>query len=241
MARRIPPLVSSTGGLPRGGELPHILTSAFDRVLAVQRPVVLAHLRDIRRRSPQASNAEIMGILERRYLAAVTSGGALVGVAAVVPGIGTAVTLTLSSAETLGFLETTALFTQSVSEVHGLAITDPQRARALVMTLMLGNEGSELVRQLAGQATGSNVSRSAFWGELVTTRIPRAVMGPLAGQLRRAFMKKYVAQGSASVLAKELPFGVGAVFGGVGNNIMGRRVVHASRLAFGPLTHHSER
>jgi hypothetical protein len=237
MARRIPPIVSSTGGLPHGGELPHVLTSGFDRVLAVHRPVVLAHLRDIRRRSPQATNTEIVGILERRYLAAVTSGGALVGVAAVVPGIGTGVTLALSGAETLGFLETTALFTQSVSEVHGLAITDPQRARALVMTLMLGSEGSELVRQLAGQASGSSVSRSAFWGELVTTRIPRAVMGPLAGQLRRAFMKKYAAQGSASILGKAMPFGIGAVVGGVGNNILGRRVVHSARMAFGPLSH----
>jgi hypothetical protein len=221
--------------MPHGGDLPPFVATGFDRVLAVHRPVVLAHLRDIRRRSPNATNAEIVNILERRYLAAVTSGGALVGATAVVPGIGTGITLALSGAETLGFLETTALFTQSVSEVHGLSITDPQRARALVMTLMLGTEGSELVRQLAGQASGTSVSRSVFWGELVTTRIPRAVMGPLAGRLRRAFLKKFAAQGGVSFLGKALPFGVGAVVGGVGNNIMGRRVVHASRMAFGPL------
>jgi hypothetical protein len=36
-----------------------------------------------------ASTAEIVRMLERRYLAAVTTGGAAVGATAVVPGIGT--------------------------------------------------------------------------------------------------------------------------------------------------------
>ena len=68
-----------------------------------------------------------MRILERRYLAAVTTGGAAVGATAVVPGIGTGVTLALSGVETLGFLEATALYAQSVAEVHGIAVENPDR------------------------------------------------------------------------------------------------------------------
>ena len=66
---------------------------------------------------------------------------------AVIPGIGTGVTLALSGLETAGFLEATALFAQSVAEVHGIAVDNPDRARALVMTLMLGREGGRLLRR----------------------------------------------------------------------------------------------
>ena len=72
-------------------------------------------------------------MLERRYLAAVTTGGAAVGATAVVPGIGTGVTLALSGVETVGFLEATTLFAQSVAEVHGIAGRESRsgaRARA---------------------------------------------------------------------------------------------------------------
>ena len=50
-------------------------------------------------------------------------------------------TLALSGVETAGFLEASALFAQSVTEVHGIAVDDPERARALVMTMMLGYGG----------------------------------------------------------------------------------------------------
>ena len=149
------------GGLPPTGSEEHPLTiRALDRVLAIQRPVVLAHLRSIRLRHPEASSAEIVRILERRYLAAVTTGGAAVGATAVVPGIGTGVTLALSGVETVAFLEATTLFAQSVAEVHGIPVADPGRARALVLTLMLGKEGVDLVAQLGqsrAEAVGSVV------------------------------------------------------------------------------------
>ena len=233
MARKLKPLVSPTGGAPQGGELPTGFVKGFDRVLAVQRPVVLAHIRSIRRRNPNASPTQMITILERRYLAAVTTGGAAVGATAVIPGVTTGITLVLSGVETMGFLEATALFAQSVSEIHGLPIEDPERARALVMTMMLGKEGSDLVRQLAGQAQGVGIARSAYWGELVTTSIPRTILGPLTDRLKNSFIKQFTTRGSASFLGKALPFGIGAVVGGSGNHILGKRVVRSSRVAFG--------
>nr|WP_240607348.1 hypothetical protein [Cryobacterium aureum] len=227
-------MLSSTGGTPQGGALPTGFVKGFDRVLAVHRPVVLAHIRSIRRRNPHASPEQIVRILEKRYLAAVTTGGAAVGATAVIPGVGTGITLALSGVETAGFLEATALFTQSVSEVHGIAVEDPDRARALVMTMMLGREGSDLVRQLAGQATGSGTARNTYWGELITNSLPRAILGPLTDRLKSAFLRQFATRGSASLLGKALPFGIGAVIGGAGNHILGSKVMHASRLAFGP-------
>lgn len=221
-------------GVPPVGSTEHpLMVRGLDRVLSIQRPLVLAHIRSIRLRHPQATPAEIIRILEKRYLSAVTTGGAAVGATAVIPGIGTGVTLALSGVETVGFVESTALFAQSVAEVHGIAISNPDRARALVMTLMLGKEGVALVGQLAGQATGRGGSRSAYWGELVTKSLPRAAVGPMVDRLKSMFLKQFAAKGGASFLGKAMPFGVGAVIGGTGNHILGRRVLTTSHHAFG--------
>ncbi|TQK19899.1 hypothetical protein FBY40_2417 [Microbacterium sp. SLBN-154] len=222
------------GGLPPAGsdEHPHVVR-LLDRVLAIQRPVVLAHLRSIRLRHPDATPAQIIRILERRYLTAVTTGGAAVGATAVVPGVGTGVTLALSGVETIGFLEATTLFAQSIAEVHGIAVSDPDRARALVLTMMLGTEGVDLLRQLAQQASGKGPGRDSYWGEIITTSLPRAAVGPLVDRLKSTFIRQFAARGGASWLGKALPFGIGAAVGGAGNHILGRRVLVGSRRAFG--------
>ncbi|HYI33399.1 MAG TPA: hypothetical protein VEX88_08065 [Glaciibacter sp.] len=234
MVKNPKPIVSTTGGTPQGGELPSALYKGIDRVMAIQRPAVLAHIRSVRRRNPNATPDQLIRILERRYVTAVTGGGAAVGATAVIPGVGTGMTLALSGVETAGFLEATALFAQSVSEVHGLAVDDPDRARALVMTMMLGREGSDLVRQLAGQLSGSGIARRVYWGELVTSSIPRAILVPLTDRLRGTFVRQFARRGAGSFIGKAIPFGIGAVIGGAGNRILSQRVVQSSRLAFGP-------
>ncbi len=222
------------GGLPPEGSAEHPRTiRALDRVLQVQRPVVIAHLRSIRLRHPDATTAEIVRMLERRYLAAVTTGGAAVGATAVVPGIGTGVTLALSGVETVGFLDATALFAQSLAELHGIRVDNPDRARALVLTLMLGKEGVDLVAQLGRQLAGKGVSRDRYWGELITKSLPRAAVGPLVDRLKTTFVHQFAAKGGASIIGKALPFGIGAAVGGTGNHLLGRRVVIGSRRAFG--------
>ncbi|MGH1548281.1 hypothetical protein ACRAWB_03500 [Leifsonia poae] len=234
MAKKQQPIISVTGGPQRGGDTPRALNTTLDRFLGIQRPVVLAHLRSLRRRHPEATADDLARMLERRYVAAVTSGGAAVGATAVIPAVGTGITLALSGLETAGFLEATALYAQSMSELHGIAVDDPERARALVLTMMLGREGSDLVRQLAGQFGGGGVTRTAYWGELVTSTLPSMVVGPLVDRLKSAFIRQFAVRGGASIVARAIPFGVGAVIGGAGNNILARRVVQNARLAFGP-------
>jgi hypothetical protein len=217
-------------GIPGGAAVGRTL----DRVLSVQRPFVLAHIRSIRRSKPDATPAEIIRTLERRYLAAVTTGGALVGATAAIPAVGTITSIALSTAETAGFLEASALFAQSVTEVHGIAVTDPERARTLVMTMILGSAGSDLVEQLASEVVGVGPGRAAFWGELVTKNLPKSAMGGVARRLRAFFLKKFAANEGAGIIGRAIPFGIGAVIGGVGNHFLGRRVVTSSRTAFGP-------
>lgn len=211
-----------------------MMVRGIDRVLTVQRPVVLAHIRSIRRGKPQATPDEIIAILERRYLTAVTTGGALVGASAAIPAVGTGTSLALSGVETAGFLEASALFAQSITEVHGIVVDDPDRARALVMTMVLGTAGSDLVRQLTAQATGTGPGRSAYWGETLAKGVPSALIGPIADRIKHSFLKKFAAAQGTNIVGRLLPFGIGAVIGGGGNNILGRQIIRAARQGFGP-------
>jgi ribosomal protein L11 len=212
--------------------------SGFDRLLSVHRPVVLAHLRSLRKRDPHASPDELIRALEKRYVRAVTAGGAATGAAAVVPGVGTIASIGISGVETIGFLEASALFAQSVAEVHGVATTDPERSKTLVMALMLGPAGASIVRQFAGEVSGSGKPRSAYWGELVSKRLPSTVLKGVTDRIRKSFVRRFAARQGANVVFRAVPFGIGAVVGGAGNRIAGQRVVKATREAFGPAPSH---
>jgi hypothetical protein len=224
--------MSRVPGSPPRNTPPHA-PPGLDQLLSVQRPMVLAHIRSIRHRNPDASPAQVIRILETRYLAAVTAGGAAVGASSVIPGVGVGISLALSGVETAGFLTTSALFAQSVTEVHGIAVEDPERARTLVMGMMLGSAGSDLVTQFAGHAAGTGATRGRFWGELVTKGLPKAAMGKIGTRIKKAFIRRLVATQSASAVGRAIPFGIGAVIGGTGNHLLGRKVVASSRDAFG--------
>ena len=217
------------------------LVKTLENVLGVQRPLVVNHLRSMRRKHPDMTPEQMIKRLEKQYLAAVTSGGAGVGASAVAPGIGTVASIGLTMAETVGFLEASAFFAQGVAEVHGVAVEDEERAKALVMGLMLGSGGKALVQRAAEQALGRRGTGNAFWGQLITTSLPSGAMGQVVDVMRRAFLRRMARNTGAGMVGRAMPFGIGAVIGGVGNNILGRDIVKAAREAFGPapLQHHS--
>ncbi|WP_427135734.1 hypothetical protein [Pseudarthrobacter sp. S9] len=205
------------------------------RAVEVQRPLVLANIRRLQRKHPQATAAQLAAKLERDYLLAVTGGGALVGGSAVIPGVGTVAALGLSAVATVGFLEATALFSTSLAELHGLRMVDPEKASTLVMAIMLGEEGTELLSSLSGQAAGRGKGPSQAWGSAFARRVPLAGFGPVRERIQRAFLRSLLKRQGSALLGRVLPFGVGAVVGGVGNRVMGRAVVANAKEAFGPL------
>lgn len=202
--------------------------------MSVQRPAVLAHLRGIRSRNPDASPDEVLRILERRYLATVTTSGAGVGVAGAVPAVGTAAALALSSADTVLFLETTALYAQSVAELHGIPVEEPERGRALVLAMVVGGPSKELLSQFAGRVTGRAPVQQEFWGAMIAKNLPRTAVVQFMDHVRRVYLPKLMAKTAGTVVGRVLPFGIGAVVGGTANQILGRRVVKTARVAFGP-------
>ena len=206
--------------------------SMLSRLLSVQRPVALAYVRSLRRKHPDASPEELITVIRRHYLTLTTSGGAAVGATAAVPGLGTTAALGVASAETAGFLEGTALFAQAVSEIHGLPVQDAKRANALVLGLMLGKDGKNLVQRFS-KKNGGVESMLGSWGATVTNQLPAPLVDLLVRKLRKAFIRKFAARAGGSLVGRLLPFGVGAVIGAVVNAQMARQVARESKEAFG--------
>jgi hypothetical protein len=205
------------------------------RAVDVQRPLVLANIRRLQRKHPRATAAQLADKMERDYLAAVTSGGALVGGSAVIPGVGTMAALGLSAAATVGFLEATALYATSLAELHGVRMVDPEKASTLIMAIMLGEEGTEMLSALSGQAAGRSKGPADAWGSAFARKTSFPGFGSVRERIQRAFLRNLLQRQGTALLGRALPFGVGAVVGGVGNRVMGRAVVANAKEAFGPM------
>lgn len=212
-------------------------TPALQRIVLkavdIQRPLVLRNLNRLRRKHPQDTPAELAERLGNQYLTAVMGEGAAAGGTAVVPGVGTAAALGLSAAATVAFLETTALYAQSVAELMGVSTEDPQRAQTLVMAVMLGDDGRKILRDFSSQANGSG--SGPLGGAVAAITGASGVSDVLFQQMKRMFMKKFIIKQGAGMLGRLVPFGIGAVIGGVGNRAMGKSVIKAAQNIFGPL------
>ncbi|HEY4615635.1 MAG TPA: hypothetical protein VIG75_09255, partial [Citricoccus sp.] len=57
----------------------------------------------------------------------------------------------------------------------------------------------------------------------------------LFDQMKRMFIKRFIVRQGAGMIGRLVPFGVGAVVGGLGNRALGKGVVKAAQHLFGPL------
>jgi hypothetical protein len=205
------------------------LSNILERGARVQAPAVEAYVQRLRRASPGASPAEIITKLEKRYLAAVMASGAAVGSAAAFPGIGTIAALSAVAGETVVFLEATALFVLAVAEVHGIPAGHREHRRALVLSVLVGDDSKGAVRDLVGPGR----TNGGWLGES-TAALPLPVVSQLNNRLLKYFVKRYALRRGAIAFGKMLPMGIGAVIGGGGNRLMGKKIISNARTAFGP-------
>lgn len=212
--------------VPLPGYVEDILDAALDKALRVQRPAIIAYLNWVRDRHRGAGPAEVVRLLERRYLAAVTAIGAASGGAAAVPGAGTGVSLASAAVEISAFVEATALFALAMAEVHDVRIDDAEVRRALVLAILIGDTGAE-VAELAAVGAGSR------WGLIVARRAPDETIKRVNHVLSRHLLTKFGPKQGALMLGRALPLGIGASIGAVGNLALGRGAVIAARRMFG--------
>ncbi|HEY5841783.1 MAG TPA: hypothetical protein VIU87_09995 [Mycobacterium sp.] len=205
------------------GTSARILSHVLETGSRLQAPAIRTYVDRLRRKYPGASPAEMVTRLEKHYLAAVMASGAAVGSAALIPGVGTLIALSLIAGETALFLETTAVFVLAVAEVHGISPNDKERRRTVVLAALAGDDGKHVVSRLLGPGR----TNGAWLSE-------GAAMSQVNAKLMKFFVKKYTLKRGALMFGKLLPVGIGAGIGGVGNRMMGKRIIDNARTAFGP-------
>lgn len=215
-----PPAVQHDGAGMLGG--------VIDRAARVQAPAVAKYVASLRSDHPDESPAQIIERIEKRYLLMVTGSGGAAGATAAVPGVGTVAAIGAVGAETVLFMEASALYALAVAEVYGISPEDRELRKALVLTAVLGDAGLGALRTTFGAKNASLLSLKKNPGQ-----IPG--LGNLNKQLWKMFSKRFFIKKAPLIVGKLLPAGIGAAVGAGGNRALGKAVVRNTREAFGPV------
>lgn len=202
------------------------LDAALDKALAIQRPAVLAYLDRVRARRPEAGPHDVVALLERRYVAAVTGLGAAAGGAAALPGIGTGASIATGAAEITGFVGATAMYVLAVAELHSVPVSDPQVRRALVLTALVG-EG-------AGGVLCGGPAAARPWAAVIGRSTSKEQLAGINTRLGRLLLTRFGARQGLLLFGRAVPFGIGAGVGAAGNVALARAAIASTRRAFGP-------
>src|SRR4029079_2697740 len=132
------------------GAAAKVLSQILERGTRVQGPAIKAYVDRLRQHNTDATPADIAKKLEKHYLAAVMASGAAVGSAAAFPGIGTLAALSAVAGETVVFLEATSVYVLAVAEGFGIPAHHRERRRALVLSVLVGEDGKRSVADLIG-------------------------------------------------------------------------------------------
>jgi len=205
------------------------LAQVIERSYRIQGPAAEAYVARLRDAGGGAGPAEVIAKLERRYVGMVTLGGMTVGAVATVPGIGTLSALSAAAAETVTFLEATAFYVLALAVVYGVTADDRERRRALVLSVLVGDNGKNAVAELIGPGR----TKGAWVAESMSA-LPLSSMSLLNSRLLKAWVKRFTVRRSALMFGKMLPVGIGVVVGAVGNYLAGRKIARNARAAFGP-------
>ena len=201
--------------------------AAFDRALTLPSTVVRAHVDRLRRRNPHASPAQIIRLLEKQFLLAVSASGGAVGAAAAAPMVGTGAGIALTSSEVAAFFAASSAFALAVADVHGIGVEETARRRALLMATVLGDQGAATI----GKETGLDANA---WGRALLLNMPTTTIRRVNGALTKRLIRRQASRQGALALGRLAPFGIGAVIGATGARALGRTVVEGAHRAFGP-------
>lgn len=204
-----------------------LLNEAVDKAVQISRPEIVKHIQQSRRSRPNASPAEIIGVLGNRFTASVAGTGAASGAAAAAPGVGTSVSLALAAGDAVTFTGIAALYTFALAEIYDVPITELERRRTILLGILIGDTGSNTVQKMAGR-TGP------YWARKIVAGIPVTTLRQINKVLGKNFVTKYGTKQGILVLGKTIPFGIGAVIGGAGNAAFAQFTIRSARRAFGP-------
>ncbi|MGD1170557.1 hypothetical protein ACKUVQ_24970 [Mycobacterium seoulense] len=221
-AEQAPP----TDGKPKASA--RALAQVIERSSRIQGPAAEAYVARLRNAHPSSGPADVLAKLQKRYVGMVTASGMAVGAAATIPGIGTLSALSAAAAETVTFLEATAFFVLAVAVVYDIPADHRELRRALVLSVLVGDNSKDAVAQLFGPAR-----TNGGWISESVAAVPLSSMSRLNSRLLKSWVRRYTLRRGALMFGKLLPVGIGIVVGALGNYFAGKKIVRNADRAFG--------
>lgn len=209
------------------GPLGRAFINAVDKAVHLQTSSIRAYVDWLRRQNPDASPAEIQKTMDKHLKNTVTGTGAGVGATAAVPGIGLVTGAAAVAGESVLFLDLAAFYTVASAYLRGVDVDDPERRRAIVLTLLMGSKGIAIVDAILGDDATTIPGKSTlakFSGPTLTQTnnvLERMAMRSLNKQMRRAW------------LGKLMPLGIGAIAGTTANRKLADGVIENVHDALG--------
>lgn len=211
---------------PRKKRVPRSLEEVIDSAVTIPSGKVHDYVDSVRSKHPDATPEQVLDLLKRRYLLAVSGSGGAIGAAAAVPGLGTTAALVLTGGQVASFLGASAVLSMAIADVHGIDVDDVPRRRAVLLTALLGPKGPQMLEAQLGLST-------AAWGRALMTRVPLGTVKTVNKALRRRMVAGTAAKAGSIMLGRLMPFGVGAVIGYSGGRLMGNAMIKGVEGAFG--------
>lgn len=201
------------------GPLGRAFIDAVDKAVQMQTSTIRTYVNWLRRQNPEATPAEIQKLMDKHLKNTVTGTGAGVGAAAAVPGIGLFTGAAAVAGESVLFLDLAAFYAVASAYLRGEDIDDPERRRALVLSLLMGAKGLAIVDAMLGDDAGKIPGKSTL------AKISGPTLSKTNNVLQRIAMRFMRKSLRRAWLGKLMPLGIGAVAGTTANQKLADGVI----------------
>ena len=206
---------------------PTALERALDKAIAIPASRIEERVARMRRDRPGADAAELVEMAASRFRRDAGLSSGAVGASAAIPAISTGAAAALTVGQSAAFIASAVTYVLTVAEIQGVHIVDTERRRALVLSALLGKEGSEAVQGQLGLS-------SMFWAAQLLMQMPLPSVKSINAHLIKRVAKRSAAKGGALALGRLLPFGIGAAIGWKGGRALANQVIEGAQAALGP-------
>ena len=203
------------------------LERALDKAIAIPASRIEERVARMRRDRPGADAAELVEMAGARFRRDAGLSSGAVGASAAIPAISTGAAAALTVGQSAAFIASAVTYVLTVAEIQGVHVVDTERRRALVLSALLGKEGSETVQGQLGLS-------SMFWAAQLLMQMPLPSVKSINAHLIKRVAKRSAAKGGALALGRLLPFGIGAAIGWKGGRALANQVIEGAQAALGP-------
>ena len=203
------------------------LERALDKAIAIPASRIEERVARMRRDRPGADAAELVEMAGARFRRDAGLSSGAVGASAAIPAISTGAAAALTVGQSAAFIASAVTYVLTVAEIQGVHVVDTERRRALVLSALLGKEGSEAVQGQLGLS-------SMLWAAQLLMQMPLPSVKSINAHLIKRVAKRSAAKGGALALGRLLPFGIGAAIGWKGGRALANQVIEGAQAALGP-------